>query len=57
LRNGVSKSPYHTFPPGKGIGERISREMITEWERMSMQKALSWNSAIRMTGEGDRRNF
>jgi hypothetical protein len=25
-----SKSPYYTFPPSKGIGERISMGMITE---------------------------
>jgi len=33
-----SKSPYHTFPPSKGIGERISMGMIPEWEGMSISK-------------------
>jgi hypothetical protein len=34
----ISKSPYHTFPPAKGIGERISAGMITEQEAMSRSK-------------------
>jgi len=35
-----SKSPYHIFPPSKGIGERISEGMIAEWEKLSIQKDL-----------------
>jgi hypothetical protein len=34
-----SKSPYHTFPPSKGIGELISEGMITERKRKSISKS------------------
>jgi hypothetical protein len=40
-RNGVSKSPYHTFTPRKGIGERISEGMIAEWGGLSTGKKKS----------------
>jgi len=38
LRNGVSKSPYHAFPPSKGDGELSSEGIITKWGRMSTSK-------------------
>ena len=41
-RNGVSKTPFHTFPPGKGIGERISGGMIAELGRMPSEVPSAW---------------
>jgi hypothetical protein len=36
IKKGGSKSPYHTFPPGKDIGEQISEWILPELRRMSI---------------------
>jgi len=33
-----SKSSYHTFAPSKGIGERVSEGILTEWAGLSTYK-------------------
>jgi hypothetical protein len=37
-RNGVSKSPYHAFPPIKRIEQVNSERILEEWEGMSRVK-------------------